>query len=191
MNEINPDQRGALRADSSAVGQNSVKVHWTLFLAPLAGIIALGAAVIAFRPLDDKLIWWVGGVLCAISYALTNTAWKKARAGGDVRSFFPVTMWLALGCLFVPMALFLNGALDRSPIEQHHQVVTRTILGHGRHGSIYYSLEFTSWRPNRAHEKVSVSKRLYLEAKPGDPVTVETHRGALGIPMLASIHSTN
>jgi hypothetical protein len=94
---------------------------------------------------------------------------------------------LALGCLFVPAVLYLNGALDHSAIEQHRQVVTRTILEHGRHGSIYYYLELTSWRATGTHEKVMVSERWYLEAKPGEPVIVET-RGAFGIPLLASVH---
>lgn len=186
MDETRPDRDAALIADSSASGQDSVKVHWALFLGPLAGLIALFAVVISYPPLDDTLIWWVAGVPCLISYTLTNIAWRKAKLGENVRSFFPLTTWLAFGCLFVPAVLFLNGALDHSPVEQHRQVVTRMILTHHR-GSVYYYFEVTTWRANRTHEKVMVSERWYLKAKPGDPVTVETHRGALGIPLLASV----
>jgi hypothetical protein len=187
MDELNPDQGGTLSTDSSS-GPDSVKVHWALFLGPLAGMITMFAVMITYQPLDDKLIWWVSAVPCLISYTLTNIAWRKAKGEDDVRSFFPITTWLALGCLFVPTVMFLNGALDHSPVEQHRETVTRTILEHGRRGSIYYYLELTSWRANRTHEKVMASERLYLEAKPGDPVTVETRKGALGIPLLVSVH---
>jgi len=188
MNRIKPDQGRVLSADSSASSQDSVKVHWALFFGPLAGIFALFAVMITYRPLDETLIWWVGGVPCVISYTLTNIAWRKAKGGDDVRSFFPATTWLALGCLLVPTVLFLNGALDHSPVEQHCQVVTRTILTHGRRGSIYYDLELTSWRPHHSHEKVGVSERKYLDFKPGDPVIIETRKGALGIPLLVWVH---
>ena len=158
-----------------------------MFLGPVAGFIAFFAVVIAYPPIDDTLFWWVAGIPFLISYTLTNIAWRKAKTGKDARSFFPLTTWLAFGCLLVPTALFVNGALDHSPVEQHRQVVTRTILTHSK-GSSYYYLELTSWRENRTYEKVEVSERWYLNAKPGDPVTVETHRGALGIPLLVSVH---
>jgi hypothetical protein len=159
-----------------------------LLLWPLAGVIALSAVMIAYRPLDDTLIWWMGGVPCAISYILTRIAWARAKRRDDVRSFFPLTTWLALGCLLVPAILFLNGALGHSPVERHRQVVTRTILTYGRRGSVYYSLELTSWRPPRSHEKIGVPEWKYLDFKVGDPVIVETRTGALGIPLLVSVH---
>lgn len=155
---------------------------------PLAGVVALLYEFITYPPLDDTLIFWIGGIPWMIAVVLINIAWRKAQTGADVRLFFPRTIWLAIGCLFVPVVLQVNGALDRSPLERHRQVVTHTILTHGRRGSIHYYLELTSWRANRTHEKVTVSERWYLEAKPGDPVTVETHRGALGIPLLVSAH---
>jgi len=154
---------------------------------PLAGVVALGAAMIAYSPLDDRLLWWVGAAPCLVSYILINIAWRKAKAGGGVPSFFPATSWLALGCLLVPLVLFVNGALDRSPVEQHRQIITGTILERGRRGSTFYYVECSSWR-GRSHEKLMVSERWYLEAKPGDPAIVETHRGALGIPLLVSVH---
>ena len=145
------------------------------------------ALVVTYRPLDDTLIYWVGGIPCLISYTLTNIAWRKAKAGDDVRSFFPLITWLAFGCLFIPAALFLNGALDHSPVEQHRQVVTRTILTHHK-GSVSYYLELTSWRPHHSYEKIGVSERKYLDFSVGDPVIVETRKGALGIPLLVSVH---
>jgi hypothetical protein len=157
-----------------------------LLLWPLLGAVALFYEVITYSPLDDTLISWIGGIACVITATLINIAWGRAQTGADAQSFLPRTIWLATGCLLVPVVLQVNGALDHSPAEQHRQVVIRTILTHGKNGTSYY-LELTSWRANRTHEKVMVSERWYLEAKPGDPVIVETHRGALGIPLLASV----
>ncbi len=190
MDEIGQSRTGSFDSASLYSSEAPRRVSRLLLLWPLAGIIAFVVAVITYPPLDDTLVWWVGGVPCGISYILTNFVWRKANTGEDVRSFFPLTNLLAFACLFVPLVLFLNGALDQSPLEQHRQIVTRTILTHHK-GSTYYSLELTTWRRNRSHEEVTVSERKYLEARPGDPVTVETRRGALGIPLLVSVHTSD
>jgi len=187
MDEIDQPLIGGFDFASSDPGEPPRNVSRLLLLWPLAGFIAFVAVMIVYQPLDDTLIWWVGAVPCGTSYTLTNIAWRKFKRGDDVRSFFPVTTWLALGCLFVPAVLFLNGALDRSPIEQHRQVVTRTILTHGGKGSIHYDLELTSWRPHHSREKIGVSERKYLDFKVGDAAIVETRKGALGIPLLVSV----
>lgn len=187
MDEIYRSKNG-LGPELVDANESPRKVSRLLLLWPLAGIVALCAVMLTYLPLDDTLIWWVGGVPCIVSYTLTNVAWRKAKQGNDVRSYFPITTLLALGCLFVPMVLFLNGALDHSPVEEHREVVTRTILTHGRRGSIYYYLELTSWRPHHTHEKIGVSKWKYLDCNVGDPVIVEMHNGALGIPLLVSVH---
>jgi hypothetical protein len=183
MTEIEQVQIGEL--GSGLDSKPPRKVSRLLLLWPLGGMIALVFAVIKFPPLDDILILWSGGILCILVAALINIAWYYP----DVRRFFPRKVWLAVGCLFVPMALLVNGALDRSPVEQRHQIVTRTILEHGSKtaDNLYY-LELTSWRAGRTHEKVMVSERWYLTAKPGDPVIVETRKGALGISLLLSVH---
>jgi hypothetical protein len=187
MNEISQSEIGTLGPDPTNSTEPPRKVSSLLFLWPITGFVLVVAAVLTYRPLDDALIWWVGGVPCLVVYTLINIAWRKAKSGEDAR-FLPRPVWLAIGSLFVPTILFLNGALDHSPVEQHRQVVTRTILEHGRRGGVSYYLELTSWRANRTHEKVMVSEQWYMQAKPGDPAIVETHRGALGIPLLVSVH---
>jgi hypothetical protein len=100
MDEINPDQQWRLNSAPLESDKASAKVDWRLFLGPLAGLIALFAAAITYRPLDYTLIWWVGAVPCVISYTLTNIAFRKFKRGEDVRSFFPITTWLELGCFW-------------------------------------------------------------------------------------------
>jgi hypothetical protein len=188
MDEIQQSQIGRLGPESPDSGEIIRKVSRLLLLWPLAGVIVLLVVMITYQPLDEMLIYWVGAAPCVIAALLINVAWRMEQGGRNVRSFFPRTVWFAVGCLLVPMALLANGVLDRSPVESHGQTVTRTILEHGRHGSISYYLELTSWRASRTHEKVMVPKQWYLEANPGDPVIVETHKGALGIPLLVSVH---
>jgi hypothetical protein len=165
MNEISQSEIGTLGPDPTNSTEPPRKVSSLLFLWPSTGFV----------------------LVVAVVYTLINIAWRKAKSGEDAR-FLPRPVWLAIGSLFVPTILFLNGALDHSPVEQHRQVVTRTILEHGRRGGVSYYLELTSWRANRTHEKVMVSEQWYMQAKPGDPAIVETHRGALGIPLLVSVH---
>jgi hypothetical protein len=185
MDQIDQSQIGTLGPEPTNSSEPPRKVSYLLFLWPLTGFILVVAAVVAYRPLDDALIWWVGGVPCLVVYSLINIAWRKAKSGEDAR-FLPRPVWLAIGSLFVPTILFLNGALDHSPVEEHRQVITRTILRHHR-GDAYYYLELTSWR-GRAPETLMISERWYAVAKPGDPAIVETHKGALGIPLLVSVH---
>jgi hypothetical protein len=188
MDEIDQSRIGSFDSAASDFSEPPRRVSRLLLLWPLAGVIALLAVMVTYQPLDDTLIYWIGAAPCMIPAVLINVAWRKQQGGGDLRSFLPGAVWIAIGCLFLPMVLLTNGALDRSPVESHHQVVTRTILTHGRRGSVGYYLELTSWRANRTHEKLMVYERWYLVAKPGDPVTVETHRGAFGIPLLVSVH---
>lgn len=189
MDDIDQSQIGRLDPQSPDLSAPPRKVSRLLLLWPLAGIIALAFAVIKYSPLDDALIWWVGGIPCVIVATVINIAWRSAQSGDGVPSYFPRTVWLAAGCLFVPAALFLNGALDNSAVEQHRQIVTRAIFEHHSRGGDYYYLEVSSWRQNRSHEKVTVSEREYLDSRPGDPIIVETQRGAFGIPLLLSVHA--
>jgi hypothetical protein len=191
MNEIDQPRFGGLDPASPNSSEPPRKISRLLLLWPFAGVLALVTTVVNYQPLDDTLCWVAGGIPCLAIFYLINVSWRKAQRGNDIPSFFPRTIWLATACLLVPAVLFANGALDQSPVEQHRQVVTRTILEHGRHGSIYYYLELTSWRAGRTHEKVMVSEGRYLGTKVGDPMIVETHKGALGIPLLVSVHSPN
>jgi hypothetical protein len=188
MDEIQQSQIGRLGPGSADSGEPPRKVSRLLLLWPLAGVICLIYDMIGYRPLDDMLIYWIGGAPCIIIALLINIAWRKVQTGADVHAFFPRTVWLAIGCLCLPMLLLANGALDHSPVERHRQIITRTILERGGKSGPSYYLELTSWRPKRTREKVMVSERWYLEAKPGDPAIVETRRGALGIPFLVSVH---
>ena len=187
MDELDQSQIGVLSPEHRDFSQQPRRVSRLLLLWPLAGVIALILTSVTYPPLDDTLIYWIGGVPCFISATLINVAWRREQSGADVRSFFPPTVWLAIGCVIVPLILLANGAWDHSPVEQHRQIISRTILSHGRGGSTFYYVECSSWR-GRSHEKLMVSIREYVDSRPGDPVIIETHRGAFRIPLLVSVH---
>jgi hypothetical protein len=86
------------------------------------------------------------------------------------------------------LVVLVNGPLDSSPVEQHRQVVTRKYISRGR-GTSYY-IEFSSWRPDRTTERASVSPKRYAEFQVNDPVIIDVHKGALGIPWMGTIHKT-
>ncbi len=85
-------------------------------------------------------------------------------------------------------SVFRMARLIIPPSSSIARVVTRTILEHGRKSDTYYYLELTSWRAKRTHEKVMVSERWYLEAKPETRRLWKRDRGAFGIPFLVSVH---
>jgi hypothetical protein len=186
MDDLKASQLGTLGPAPLDSTKPLRKVSRLLFLWPLAGLILMLASVVMYPPLDSALIWWIGGVPCIVAYTLINIAWRNTKSGEDIPRFFPRAIWLAIVSLLVPTVLFLNGALDQSPVEQHRQVVVGTNVTHHR-GQAYYSLEVESWRAGRAYEKLTVSEGWYLAARPGDVATVETHRGAFGIPLLVSV----
>jgi hypothetical protein len=189
MKKIDQPKVGGLEPGATGIGEPPPpRAHGAFYFGPVAGMIALLVAVVSYRPLDEKLAYWIGAIPCLLSWIVIIYVRRAAKRGKDVRPFVPMTKRLALGSLCVPMVLLANGGLDHSPVEQHRETVTRTILEYGRRGSIFYYLELTSWRPHRSHEKIGVSEWKYLDYKVGDPVIVETRKGALGIPLLVSIH---
>src|SRR4051794_32846296 len=103
MDEIDQSRIDGLDSRSSDSSEPLPRVSRLLLLWPLAGFIAVVAAMITYRPLDEILLWWVGAVPCGISYTLTNIVWRKAKSGDNVRSFFPTTSgWRSAACLFQP-----------------------------------------------------------------------------------------
>jgi hypothetical protein len=111
---------------------------------------------------------------------------QKAKRGGDVGQFFPMIYWIAFAPVVLGLALWLNGPLDHSPPESYRQLITRKYTTHGRHGTGYY-IELTSWRADRATEKLSVESSLYRILQIDDPVLVDVHRGALAIAWIGEV----
>ncbi len=188
MDEIGHSRIGVRDPSTPSSLEYPPRVHGAFYLGPILGLLGLIVAMVMYRPLDDKLLYWIGASPCLISWILIINVRKIAKSGKHLRGYFRAARWLSLGSLCVPLVLLWNGAWDHSPVEQHREMITRNILEHGRRGSVNYYVEVSSWRQNHLHEKLSVSREKYLEFSVGDPVVVETHSGALGIPLLVSVH---
>jgi len=156
-----------------------------LQVAPILGLLGFAFAMVAWRPLDDALFYWTGLILFFLSVLVMSYVQRQAKKGVDVSSFFPFTNWLAFGCALLALVVVINAKLDRSVVEQHQQVVTRKFVSRGRSASS--NLEFSSWR-NRPFERISVSRQTYDQFQVNQPIIVDLHRGALGIPWIGAIH---
>ena len=187
MDRMAPQTPGMTRqlppdSNNSPLGANRAFV-----LVPAGGLIGAMAALSVYRPLDrGTFLWLIFGAFFVIVFLLAHIR-RKTMGGSDVSSFFPMVYWVAFAPAVLGLALWLNGAMDHSPVESHKETVTRRYITHGRHGPTYY-IEFTSWRPKRLAEQMSVSYTQYMQLQVNDPVVVDIHRGALGIPWVGTIH---
>jgi hypothetical protein len=171
-------------AQPEGFGKRRRRMNRWLPLAPLAGMIGTMIAGLIYPPLD-RSYFWIALVLFLPSVFLSRFIQSKQKRGDDVSAFFPMTTWLAFAPLCVAAVLLANGALDHSPVEWHPEVVTQKLVSRGKSNS--YFLETPSWRSSGSFEKLQVSYRVYTQFQINDPVIVEVHRGALGIPWLGGI----
>ena len=189
VEKTNQPQIGGLGTELADTAEPLRTVRRRLLLWPLAGVAFLVYDLVRYQPLDDKLLYWINAVPCfVIASLIIIDVWRSVKSRTNVRPYSPRTFWLAIVCLGFPAIVLVNGALDHSPVEKHRQTVRRTILEHESRNQTSYYVECSSWR-GRSHEKLMVSSRDYLTYRPGDPIIVETHRGALGIPRLVSVHA--
>jgi hypothetical protein len=184
MKELRVEQRDNLLARPHDFGERPYRMNRWLPFAPLTGLIGTMIAILIYPPLD-RSFFWIALVLFLPSVFLSRYIQIKQKRGDDVSSFFPLTNWLAFGPLCVAAVLLANGTLDHSSIELHPGVVTRKLVSRGKSNSYYF--ETPSWRSNGSFEKLQVSYRLYTQFQLNDPIIVEVHRGALGIPWLGAI----
>jgi hypothetical protein len=187
MGEMCASQAGTLAPGATGASVRHCGVNLLLFLWPFVGLAALFAMLAKYQLVDHDWVTFIGGFACLTVIAVIKIAWRKERRGDNNGRIFPNAVWVAIGSLFVPAVLFLNGALDHSAIEQHQVIVIDSIESHDRGGSTTYYLELTSWRAGRRYQRVKVSEGIHIAARPNDVATVETHRGALGIPLLVSV----
>jgi len=85
-------------------------------------------------------------------------------------------------------ALLLNGALDRVPPREINATVIHKAVftGSQRYGT-HYRVYVSSWRAGRSQEKLEVDSGVYKRVAVGKTVTVEFHKGFLGLPWLGKI----
>lgn len=190
MDEIGNVRNPKFGTEQAQSGATRLGLNPAFRFVPLVGLLGFLATHKFYPPLDDKPCSWIAIGLCFASLILLSVAKDRAKVGKNVQSFFPFTTWLACGPAIVAAVLLLNGALDLSQVEQHHQFVADKRAVRGRWGSMTYYLEVTSWRLHRGTERLEVSGVTYGEFRVEDSVTVELHKGALALPWVARIRET-
>lgn len=187
MEETGAVHNATLGTEPAKSGATRLGLDPAFRFVPLLGLLGFFAMRWKYPLLDDKPCFWVAIGLCFAALIPLRAAQDRAKAGKSVQSFFPITTWLAYGPAIVAAVLLLNGMLDRSPVEEHRQLVTDKRAVRGRWGSMTYYLEVTSWRASRGTEELEVSGVTYGQFSVEGPVTVELHRGALALPWVARI----
>ena len=185
MKDIGIDQGNGLLSEPRDFGKRRYRMNRWLPLAPFAGVIGTLIGSLIYPPLDRRSFALLAFLLFLPSVFLVSYVQKKQKRGIDISSFFPMTTWAALAPLCIAVAVFANGALDRFPVESHPVVITAKFLRHGK-GNSYY-LQVPSWRPKHSSEELQVTYKVYGQFQTNDPIFVEMHRGALGMPWLGAI----
>ncbi len=185
MAKIGGDQVGGYTSQPHDFDERPFRVNRALSFAPILGLLGFSYGMSKWRPLSPVPLYWIGFGLFFIAIFLISHIRKQEKAGEDVRSYFPLTTWLAFAPAFVALVVCVNGGLDRSVVETHQQSVTAKYISRGRSTSYY--VEFTSWRPDHTAERASVSSRRYAEFQINDPVVVDVHKGAVGIAWMGTI----
>lgn len=185
MSKTEIDPGGLVSSPPHDFDERPFRINRALPLAPFVGVFGLAFGMSRWRPLNNMPIMWTGLGLSFAAVLLISRVQKKAKSGEDVSYFFPFTTWLAFGPALIALVVIANGTLDRAPIEQHRQVVMQKFISRGR--STSYNIVFSSWRPDHSFERVSVSWEKYAQFQINDPVIVDVHRGALGIPWMGTI----
>jgi len=159
-------------------------MNQALGFVPFAGFFGVIFATRAYSLLNKDL-WLIFGLLTLPIVVFLMYLRGKEKQGEDIRRFFPVTTWVAFIPLCAAVAFLANGALDRSPVEPHTAVVIK--MESAAKGATY-RVQVSSWRPGRSSEWLHVSKNVFVQFQVHDPITVEMHTGALGIPWVGTVH---
>jgi hypothetical protein len=162
------------------------RVDTKLLLGVLAGFCGFLLATKVYCPLDKTLFLFIELVLMLLAVVPISAMEKRVKLGIDVQSFFPVTFFLACGPAFLGVIVFANGVLDRSPVENHSQVVTRKWISN--YQGTRYVVEFTSLRPNGSSQRINVPYQTYSNIEVGNPITLELRKGAFHIVWIEAVY---
>lgn len=160
---------------SSASGRNIL-----YFLLMMPGVFFCLNAMGIYPPLDSRPPrgLMLSLFLLPVAAHLAFTVLKPAStAAGPWKTLYSSA---SAALVVFAIALYLNGGLDRSPVNQMTTTVIRKSVYHGRRGTRYY-LAVASWRPGKTLEHFGVVKSVYDHAQVGKTAAVEIHQGFFGL----------
>jgi hypothetical protein len=146
----------------------------------MPGLLVCLVALNVYPPLDPRMPWaFMLGVylLPVVVHVLIWILKPEIMAGGPWRTvYISACLVLVVFSLF----LFLNGRMDRSPVDRMSTTIVRKSVYRGRRGTSY-NLVVKSWRRGRNLEYFGAGKSAYERAQVGKTATVEIHQGYLGL----------
>jgi hypothetical protein len=145
----------------------------------LAGLVGLIAAGFAYPPLDRNWILLLGLALFFLPVVAQIASRVRKRGTLDADRLKKIYSGCSVLLAGLAALTFLNGAADRSPAERIQTTVLHLHSYRGRSSS--YRVIVPSWRPGRSEEGLYVRSRTFSRLRVGGPVTVEVHRGLLGL----------
>ena len=147
------------------------------------GLIMLITGLVKYSPLD-KFSIIMKGALYGLPFLILFIPFAVNMVKGRAKSHIELIIILIISITGFPLLgagtlVFLNGALDYYPPENHSVLVTRKYTSRSDK-STYYHLVTQSWR-NRSGEDFKVQRAMYNAAVPNESVLdVVTHRGRFG-----------
>jgi len=151
-------------------------------------LILIGATgYFVARPLLDGWIAFapVAATLCIAMLAAAYFGLKgrsmAARGMIELLIYMP-----ALAIALTGVLALANERFDSTEVEEHEVRLVKHYVTHGRKNSVYYHVEFESWR-GRDREKFAVSGDTYALARDGQFWQVRERRGWLSHPWVESM----
>ena len=151
----------------------------------LAGLFGVLAADFMYPLLDRDRLLVLALVLFFLPVLLHVASALRKRLQADAARLTKMYGWFAASLGTLAALAFLNGAVDRSHAVEIRTVVTHKHVMRGRWLS--YRLIVPSWRPGRQNEKLDVNSGAFRRVREGQEITVEVHKGRLGLPWCGGI----
>ena len=159
---------------------------YSLLLAP--GLLVGLAAYIVFPPLDAGPLVAFGLFLLFLPIVLQLLSIIRKRLSDDLDRLRTAYVYSSIALLLLALLLFLNGWLDRSPVNP----VTTTVIQKTetrRGSSTGHSLTVSSWRPGRSLEELVVGSHTYNTVFVGKTIAVDMHKGFFNLPWYSGVSS--
>jgi hypothetical protein len=149
----------------------------------LAEFIAIAVVTDRYPFLNSGYVVLICVVLLFATY-LTHATLRRSRSRRPLHRFLrKIVLCASVGFAAFAGFVWANGALDKSPPAVVYAGIIQKSAIHLRYSSyIYHLIVSPSWRPSRNDETLIVDSSLYQQAKVGDTVSINLHRGWFHLP---------
>jgi hypothetical protein len=150
------------------------------FAGALAGVLLTLFAVVLFPPLawDPQALL---GFLAFTFISLILSLMLRDQLARYITFVRALCVLASAGTFILAAFFFLNGALDEHPPVEVDVLVSTKYVSHGRNAGPRLVLGI-AWNERRIEKELSVSRRTFSLAEPGDPVRITVHPGAFSTP---------